>query len=114
VNKEKRMYTWVKITPKMQADLKSVSENPDKFPLGESIIIDDKEVIVHHVDDASAFNDQTAFPRILHPQWTTLEAVPGIPPLFPYPHFDSLFDPTSRSHFYNLFIATLIFCAFRL
>jgi hypothetical protein len=114
LKREKRMFTWVKMAPEIHDALKSRSKNPEMFPSGESITMDGKDAIIHHVDEADFFDDQKRFPRILHPHWTTLKAVPGIPLLFSHPHFNSLFVPSSRSQFFNLFIATRIFCAFRL
>jgi len=73
---EPRMRYWVVVTEEVEARLmaehaKKVSvlegESSPAFPAGDVVTIHGSLVLVHHMDDLAVFDNETLFPRVVHP-----------------------------------------------
>ena len=78
---EERMKHFVIISKEQHEELRNCLplQFRDKFPPGTALPSQLTHVL-HHIDDASVFEDETKYPRVYHPSWTALgPATDGMP-----------------------------------
>ena len=71
---ERRMFHFVIISQEHHDELRNciAEEYRDGFPKGDKL---SSGKVLHHIDDASCFEDSVRYPHVLHPLWTDLETV---------------------------------------